>query len=606
MFRLREGGVGQNAEKGVAPDGSVLGSLQAEITRARAATIVEPTIDRDLRAIAVPAQNPDNTAAVRYNTVTIHPDLHKFLATVRASSVVSLDQRPNIDHDLAAIIAAGHNSLGTKAEADASIQIIDRETASLARYNTSLVTQTRALGDFTNAISAETTAQQSIDNKSQLIGQNERHDPIAPARTPYLRATLIAPQELVHSSFFDEISHNGGNREAFDRALARVPDVNVKNAKFHAAITYVAKNSFEYGIAQFLARGARTSDTFIFLFKERLEEATRLLMRLVAPIPGFGYNEIFQGLMSDHTVTHLDLASCTALTLEGIATLTSALKHNHSVIYLDLSRNNIGEGGAEQIGDLLTHNDRIICLKLSNTSMKDSAGIDCTSHIANALVHNTSIKELDLSGSNIPYEGGIAMARMLSHNTTMRVLDISNNNIEDVGIFYLLSDLTDNKHIVSVNFSNTGITDDGALAIAEWLADNCSVVRINISANRIGLNGIEATRAILDAVDGNDTILEFIGIEDLDGRMARKITANLDVFRGNLDALQHMSFEQVGDGLFKKLFILHQQIISKVAPIALDEISLLTQIRTICAGNHIEDSTDPYATELVGRFEDMD
>lgn len=588
------------AEKGSGQSAAEIVRLQKEVDDIRSSLLIkEQAVNPTLQAIPyITLQNADQAT---YDAIALHKELVTFRSTVVVNQNSSLALRHQLDEKLTGIRTSSHDPAGTLAQAKEHNTAIAGVLSKVEQYNTALSTHHSNLEIFKKGLQDETTRQLALDTDSSSIARSQKHSPLTPPNVQIMRAKSIPATELIYTKFFDEISKRK-NTDAFDIALKRVPNVNAKNSDGITTLTYVSQNMFEHGIKELLKRGALTSDTFLFLFKGRFNEATKLLIKLVGPISG--YDEVFSGLTGDTTVTHLNLSG-TSLTPAAIGGLATALKQNKTVVYLDLSQNHLGEAGSEQIGELLLANKKITTLKLMGVNLKDNLGIDCVHNIAEALTVNTTLEELDVSKSSIPYDGGIAIARMLAFNKGMKALDIANNNIEDVGIFYLVNDLMQNKHLASLNISGNGVSDEGAAAIAQWLADECSVARIKMENNtKIGPTGV---KLITDAILANNSIIEFTGVVDLENKIAEKISQNLASYRQKLEYLtQNISL--LGSASFKELFILYQQINSNIENFNLEqEQGLFSKISAICQSMQVEEHrvNDEYASVLIANFEHM-
>lgn len=541
-----------NREKGTSPGKHTLDTLQKHVNDTKQDIVAKETA-ADIKLKTIPSMVPQHIDPdyLRYDkTVAIHKFAHNNLVSqlsnVRADQATASSLRALAYEGLESAKTVGHNPLFTIAATNHNITNIDHTLTHISQYNTFLATQTHNLHIFNRGLINEDNRQKNIDEVSIGIAKASTHKPLISPPLNVTRAKTIPAHELIHTKFFDEISQMQ-NIEVFDIAIARVLDINAKNALGLRIITYVVKNMFEHGIKVLLAKKALLSETFLFLLKEEInDDAVKLLINLVNQVdPVFGYNEIFSSLTRDSTITYLNMSGM-PLTSQSLASLTSAL------------------------------------------------------------ADNMNIKELNLSGCNIPYDGGISLARMFKYNTTIQVLDISNNNIEDIGVFYLVSDLSQNTHLLSLNLSNVGMTDEAAEVIACLLDNNCSLVRINLSYNQLGAQGIEIIKSkIID----NIAIIDFVWPENNDASISTKILQNYTSFEQNLQNLELTQFIAKHDDFFKELFILHQQIISNVCS-SIDkahEQSLLNKMSLICVEESIEDNyNNNYALELIARFENID
>ena len=148
-----------------------------------------------------------------------------------------------------------------------------------------------------------------------------------------------------------------------------------------------------------------------------------------------------------YTSLHLKSMS---ISVAGTVALTEALHHNFTLKELNLSNNNIGDDGAEAISQTLYINSTLKEVNLSNNDISD----DGTEAIAQALYLNSTLKELYLSHNSISDDGAVALAQVLRHNSTLNNLDLSYNDaIGKEGTHHLVQALTVNTSIAMYGLS---------------------------------------------------------------------------------------------------------------------------------------------------------
>ena len=173
----------------------------------------------------------------------------------------------------------------------------------------------------------------------------------------------------------------------------------------------------------------------------------------------------------------------------GAKALAQALK-SIDIITLNLSGNDnaIGVDGAVALAEALHHNSTLKELFLDNNSISDDGAVA----LAKALHHNSTLKRLYLSSNSISDDGAEALAQALCHNSTLEILDLSNNSISDYGAEALAKALCHNSTLKSLNLDNNSISDDGAVALAKALHHNTTLQILNLSNNSISVDGAEA------------------------------------------------------------------------------------------------------------------
>lgn len=80
---------------------------------------------------------------------------------------------------------------------------------------------------------------------------------------------------------------------------------------------------------------------------------------------------------------------------------------------LNLSSNNLGDGGAELVAGII-QNSKLKILKLSNNQI-GSEGIGA---LSSAFDHNETVTDLDLSNNNLGDKGAEKVATLLANNST--------------------------------------------------------------------------------------------------------------------------------------------------------------------------------------------
>ncbi|CAM9860971.1 unnamed protein product, partial [Laminaria digitata] len=106
--------------------------------------------------------------------------------------------------------------------------------------------------------------------------------------------------------------------------------------------------------------------------------------------------------------------------------LGSALANNHTLEWLDVSYNALGEEGAQAIGTALAVNGGLVRLDLSYNEI--SAGGVLV--IAQALESNDRLQVLRLHGNSIGFDGGRTLVRSLNYWTLPRTLGLNNCMLE--------------------------------------------------------------------------------------------------------------------------------------------------------------------------------
>ncbi|KAE9454060.1 hypothetical protein C3L33_14042, partial [Rhododendron williamsianum] len=235
---------------------------------------------------------------------------------------------------------------------------------------------------------------------------------------------------------------------------------------------------------------------------------------------------------------HLDIGN-NAITSKGAFHVAEYVRESKSLVFLNLSMNDIGDEAASDLGKIKETVGKFfrmlilvsiagatlgislsfpICVEVSNEPKEMNANKGAEK-IAEALKQNQSLANLDLGGNNIHAKGASAIAQIgamgvefiadaLKYNSTISTLDLRANGLGDEGAICLAQslkvvngaltslDLGTNLTWLDVGFSE----DDGAFAIARALKANedVSITKLNLASNSISKLG---QGVLTDAID---------------------------------------------------------------------------------------------------------
>ena len=236
-------------------------------------------------------------------------------------------------------------------------------------------------------------------------------------------------------------------------------------------------------------------------------------------------------LFKNHELEKLDL-SCNNLQESGIKHILMKINISNLSI-LNISSNHISN--LKYIGDVLTHATKLVELDLSHNTLsagsmryflyrlksifanlvklKVSGNIisaEVTEALADVLLENTKLQELDLSDNNLHGESvrnifnGLKISTLikfnishnkithlaaryiaifLSRNTKLEELDLSHNQLLSAGAIKICwMSLT---NLTNFNISHNGITAQAANEIAAFLSHNAKLQVLDLSSNRL-------------------------------------------------------------------------------------------------------------------------
>ncbi|XP_022809551.1 NACHT, LRR and PYD domains-containing protein 3-like [Stylophora pistillata] len=150
--------------------------------------------------------------------------------------------------------------------------------------------------------------------------------------------------------------------------------------------------------------------------------------------------------------------------------------------HLDLSRNSIGEEGADSIAETIRVNATLTHLLLSGNNIGDRGA----KKVSEALKVNVSLKDLNLSYNCIFAAGADSIAETLKSNATVTDLDLTSNFIGDNGAQSLCEAFKTNTTLTALDVSNNNIHSAGAQAFVELQQHNNTLRRVVLTMNNIG------------------------------------------------------------------------------------------------------------------------
>ncbi|XP_064637208.1 leucine-rich repeat-containing protein 74A-like [Lineus longissimus] len=178
-----------------------------------------------------------------------------------------------------------------------------------------------------------------------------------------------------------------------------------------------------------------------------------------------------------------------------------ALVRNTKVLDLDISGNSIGAVGAHQIASLLTENMFISKLNLSDNGLKSEGAKILT----DVLKENRLVTCLKMSGNGFEEGDASYFAAVIRENAYITELDLSHNCFREQGGIVLAEALQKNKYLEKLDLSWNHLRRKGAIAMAKLLAVNSTITHLNLAWNGFGAEGCNH---LADNLPKNTTLLE--------------------------------------------------------------------------------------------------
>ncbi|CEG59083.1 leucine-rich repeat domain-containing protein [Legionella fallonii] len=159
------------------------------------------------------------------------------------------------------------------------------------------------------------------------------------------------------------------------------------------------------------------------------------------------YEEIIRRLkQNDVSLTRLNLRQKN-LTAEESQQFFNALEENTTVTTLQFLNNNSSGVAAIALSTMLRRNHTIEELELGTNEINNEDII----HIVRGLKENTSVVILDLN-SNL-FDTAQPIADLLEHNNSIKEIDLTNSNINDTGFLEIYAALERNENSSLTEFN---------------------------------------------------------------------------------------------------------------------------------------------------------
>ena len=205
------------------------------------------------------------------------------------------------------------------------------------------------------------------------------------------------------------------------------------------------------------------------------------------------FESLAAALGKNATLTSLDLTH-NELSHAGVNSLAAALETNRSLKDLNLSWNNLCPADVDSLAASLTTNAALTKLDLSCNRLGDSTLL---------FKNKTSLKELVLTGNYLGPATAESIGAALTTNTTLTCSDLSVNNLGPSGAASLATALKTNTTLTKLYLSDNNLGFSGAESLAAALKTNSTVTELNLSKNNLGFGG---TESLADALKTNTTL----------------------------------------------------------------------------------------------------
>eukprot|EP00794_Sanderia_malayensis_P015329 gene15329-16906_t len=212
-------------------------------------------------------------------------------------------------------------------------------------------------------------------------------------------------------------------------------------------------------------------------------------------------NEIYRKRLVDETlkgntfVFGLDLGY-NNIGDEGAETIGQLLKETLILQHLVLSYNDIGPDGAISIAKGIQMNETLRVLRLNGNKIGNKGSMA----IAGALQVNTILEEIDLAEADLKTESVIAFATVLCHSCSLKEVNLDRplfTSKQEETTVHIANMLKVNNQLRKLHISKHDIKNFGAERLAQNLAFNVALRHLDLRSNRISRDGAQCLANLL-------------------------------------------------------------------------------------------------------------
>ncbi|KAG5464274.1 hypothetical protein LSCM1_00455 [Leishmania martiniquensis] len=203
-------------------------------------------------------------------------------------------------------------------------------------------------------------------------------------------------------------------------------------------------------------------------------------------------------LMHSRTLWSLKL-SHNSITSASVPYILEVVEACPSLVFLDLSDNQIDECGAQQIIACLENVANLRGVRVTGNFLSNET-CERISHLVSMNLGSEELKKLHLVAAR-----GEPLPKDINLNGATTTYQLT-----DAEVVVLAGLLQESSSVKAVDLGSNSFSDEGCIAIAEVLRVNHTLLALNLSGNAIGANGGEALYFALKV----NPQLQFLGLEN--------------------------------------------------------------------------------------------
>ncbi|KAI9913595.1 hypothetical protein PsorP6_006664 [Peronosclerospora sorghi] len=199
-----------------------------------------------------------------------------------------------------------------------------------------------------------------------------------------------------------------------------------------------------------------------------------------------GVDDLIQKLATPRTGTSLCVMRSRSLCDADMAQLAHAISHNTTLRELYLSGHELGPLALQAFAACLATNSTLEHLSLGS----DKLGDEGVTLLCAGLARNphSGLQRWDLESKSLGLAGASAIGHVLQTNKTLTSLTLSRNRIGDEGIDQLVKGVRANAHVplAELHVTDVAISGAGLAHLTPWLASReCSLTTLQLSFNQL-------------------------------------------------------------------------------------------------------------------------
>nr|XP_022312945.1 leucine-rich repeat-containing protein 74A-like isoform X1 [Crassostrea virginica] len=235
------------------------------------------------------------------------------------------------------------------------------------------------------------------------------------------------------------------------------------------------------------------------------------------PVKGKKEIEDDQETVLDITVPHVPYDDTGRRTYEkicqklGVVPSSKILKKLAESPNIDIKRYGLGPKGTMAVSVALVINSTVTTLNISGNNI-DKTGI---LYIQRMMEENLTITDLDVSDNHLKTFGAKAIGMMLQDNKGIKRLNIAGNEFTDFDAQFFIKEIETHPVLDYLDISRNGFGDIAAPAFEKMISENNNMTELNISWNQFRVPGAKClARGLKDNMKLKLVNASWNGIDD--------------------------------------------------------------------------------------------